>query len=333
MSILTIRIALAAIAAFLYAIPAISQKQYDESLSPENIQYGLYYQTGPGSNNTLNWTYPYGSKITMNAGAYRNFELLTTHYPDGSLMLRQWTPAANSWTNWREVLVKKENGFLGLGIAEPQARLDVHQEMRLSSINERDNVYLRINRGDSGRDRALVSFGQGNEYVWHVGLLYRGGGANSDFFISQRSEIRDGNGNFVHTPDFTITQNGNVGIGSISPDAKLMVAGDIHASEVRLDLNGTVPPDYVFKEGYYLKSLKEVENHINEKGHLPNIPSAEEMEEEGINLKGMNLKLLEKIEELTLYTIQQQKMINEQNKRIEKIESLYYKNKGHSNNQ
>lgn len=314
-----------ALAAFLFTWLAIPQKQYNENLSPEHIQYGLYYQGGPGATNTLNWTYPYGSKITMNAGSYRNFELTTTHYPDGSLMLRQWNPADNVWTNWREILLKKENGFLGLGIAEPQARLDVYQEMRLSSVNERDNVYFRINRGSSGRDRAVISFGQGNQYAWHAGLLYRGGAPNSDFFISQRSEIRDGNGNFVHTPDFTIRQNGNVGIGSIYPDAKLMVAGDIHASEVRLDLNGTVPPDYVFKDDYHLKSLKEVEGHINEKGHLPNIPSAKEMEEEGVNLKEMNLKLLEKIEELTLYLIElkkenelQQQEINGLKRRNEK---------------
>src|SRR5690606_9284421 len=103
--------------------------------------------------------------------------------------------------------------------------------------------------------------------------------------------------------DFTIMQNGNVGIGSISPEAKLMVVGDIHASEVRLDLNGTVPPDYVFKQGYDLISLNEVEHYIKENGHLPNVPSAKEMEVEGLSVKEMTLKLLEKIEELTLYVI------------------------------
>lgn len=303
MNMITVLKLLITVAAFLSSCLALSQNQYDENLSPGNIPYGLYYQNGPGANSTLNWDYPFGSKITMNAGAYRNFELLTTHYPDGDLKLRQWFPGGNRWSGWRTVLVTDENNFLGLGIDQPLAQLDVYREMRLSSINERDNVYLRINRGNSGRDRALISFGQGNQYAWHLGLLYRGGAPNSDFFISQKSEIRDGNGNFVHTTDFTITQNGNVGIGSISPDAKLMVVGDIHASEVRLDLNGTVPPDYVFKQGYNLKSLKEVEDYIKENGHLPNVPSAKEMEEEGVSIKEMTLKLLEKIEELTLYVI------------------------------
>ncbi|UGU17910.1 tail fiber protein [Sinomicrobium kalidii] len=97
--------------------------------------------------------------------------------------------------------------------------------------------------------------------------------------------------------------SGKVGIGTDLPDAKLTVNGDIHTKEVKVDLNGAVAPDYVFKEGYELRSLEEVQAHIQEKGHLPGIPSAKEMGEEGINLKEMNLKLLEKVEELTLYVI------------------------------
>lgn len=322
MNLITVPKLLITIAALSSSWLALSQNQQDENLSPENIPYGLYYQNGPGANNSLNWDYPFGSKITMNAGSYRNFELLTTNYPDGDLKLRQWFPGGNRWSGWRTVLVTDENNFLGLGIDQPLAQLDVYREIRLSSINERENVYLRINRGSSGRDRALISFGQGNKYAWHLGLLYRGGAPNSDFFISQKSQIKDSNGNFVHTPDFTITQNGNVGIGSISPDAKLMVVGDIHASEVRLDLNGTIPPDYVFKQGYDLKSLKEVEDYIKEKGHLSNIPSANEMEEDGVSVKEMTLKLLEKIEELTLYIIALKKENELQQREINELKKL-----------
>ncbi|WP_072883091.1 tail fiber protein [Flagellimonas taeanensis] len=101
---------------------------------------------------------------------------------------------------------------------------------------------------------------------------------------------------------------GNVGIGTNSPDSKLTVKGNIHAEEVKVDLS--VPgPDYVFKEDYDLKSLEEVQNYIKEHGHLPNIPSAKEMETNGIQLGEMNMKLLEKIEELTLYILEQEKRI------------------------
>ena len=100
--------------------------------------------------------------------------------------------------------------------------------------------------------------------------------------------------------------NGKVGVGTLNPDSELTVNGKIHAEEVKVDLS--VPgPDYVFKEDYDLKSLEEVQNYIKKHGHLPNIPSAQEMAEEGIELGEMNMKLLEKIEELTLYTLVQEK--------------------------
>ena len=110
-----------------------------------------------------------------------------------------------------------------------------------------------------------------------------------------------------------VPNGGRVGIGVTNPDASLTVKGNIHAREVRVDLNGVIAPDYVFKADYALRTLEEVDAYVKENSHLPEIPSAAEMESEGIELKEMNLKLLQKIEELTLYTI-------ELNKRIKALE-------------
>ncbi|WP_369012981.1 hypothetical protein [Flavobacterium anhuiense] len=65
--------------------------------------------------------------------------------------------------------------------------------------------------------------------------------------------------------------------------------------------------DFVFKKEYNLRTLEEVEKHIVEKGHLENIPCEEEVLKNGINLGEMNAKLLQKIEELTLYMIEMKK--------------------------
>lgn len=115
-------------------------------------------------------------------------------------------------------------------------------------------------------------------------------------------------------------KDGKIGIGTTTPDELLTVKGKIHTQEVLVDLDGAVAPDYVFETyyngfsemmpGYSLISLEELEAFLKENNHLPNVPSAETMRTEGISLKEMNLILLQKIEELTLYTLQQQKEID-----------------------
>lgn len=104
---------------------------------------------------------------------------------------------------------------------------------------------------------------------------------------------------------------GNIGIGTgssaLNPSEKLAVNGLIHTKEVKVDLLNW--PDYVFEEGYNLPTLEEVESQIQTNGHLANIPSAKEVEENGVLLGDMNKKLLEKVEELTLYIIQMNKEI------------------------
>lgn len=113
----------------------------------------------------------------------------------------------------------------------------------------------------------------------------------------------------------------NVGIGTITTGPhKLAVEGSIGAREVKVTATGW--SDFVFKKEYNLPTLEEVEKHIKEKGHLENIPSEEEVLKNGINLGEMNSKLLQKIEELTLYSIQQNKKIEEQSKEIETLKAL-----------
>ncbi|WP_419869032.1 hypothetical protein [Chryseobacterium sp. CT-SW4] len=120
------------------------------------------------------------------------------------------------------------------------------------------------------------------------------------------------------TSNFAAIDNGNVGIGISNPTNKLDVNGIVHAKEVKVDLQNW--PDYVFKNNYTLNSLEDIEKYIAENGHLPNIPSAKEVEENGIGLGQMNAKLLEKIEELTLYSIEQNKQLKGQSEKIEKLE-------------
>lgn len=193
------------------------------------------------------------------------------------------------------------NGNFGIGTASPDRKL---------SILSAQSSYLNLKTNN------------GHELL--IGADTNGG------IISTMSNhdlsIRAGS----NSTKMTVKANGNIGIGTTNPDMKLTVKGNIHAKEIKIDLN--IPaPDYVFKSDYNLRSIEEVETFIKENSHLPEIPSAKEFEQNGVMQAEMDMNLLKKVEELTLYTIQQQKEIEElksQNKklielqeRLEKLES------------
>jgi len=124
----------------------------------------------------------------------------------------------------------------------------------------------------------------------------------------------------------TIKENGfvGIGIGSGIPDQLLTVNGTIHAKEIIVTVD--VPSDFVFNTSYKLMPLNEVEKYVTTNSHLPEIPSAAEIKKNGLSMGEMQNKLLQKVEELTLYMIDQQKIINMQSAQISqqntKIENL-----------
>ena len=115
-----------------------------------------------------------------------------------------------------------------------------------------------------------------------------------------------------------INSNGNIGIGTITPRERLSVNGNIRAKEIKVE--ATNWPDYVFREEYQLPPLKEVEKYIKANKHLPEIPSAAEIENEGVQLGEMNKLLLKKIEELTMHLIEKENQLDTQGKLLLKIE-------------
>lgn len=111
-----------------------------------------------------------------------------------------------------------------------------------------------------------------------------------------------------NTARMTITAAGLIGIGTHSPDQALTVNGTVHCKEALV--NTSIPlPDYVFEESYDLPSIDQVKAYIKQNKRLPEMPSADEVEANGMKVGEMNTLLLKKIEELTLYVIEMKEEI------------------------
>jgi hypothetical protein len=199
------------------------------------------------------------------------------------------------------------DGNVGIGTTNPINLLDVNGIGRFRRAGSTTSGFAI-----GGDALTLQGWGISNPYIEWRNLDYTRQGYMG-WNTNRLSLVLENGYNFT-------VENGNVGIGTTTPDAKLAVKGTIHANEVRVDLN-VQGPDYVFEPTYHLKPLAEIEAYIKENKHLPEVPSAKEMEKNGVQLGEMNMLLLKKIEEMTLYVIELKKRDEAQQKEIEKIKT------------
>ncbi|MCS3798188.1 hypothetical protein [Niastella sp. OAS944] len=174
-------------------------------------------------------------------------------------------------------------------------------------------------RFDAGREISFVDNGQIRSFDDNHRILFRRDENKMEFREYGSIVFSPGATNALETSKVVMLANGSVGIGTNSPgNFKLAVEGGIAARSVKVTTAAFA--DYVFEPTYKLRPLSSVESYINENKHLPGMPSAKEVEKDGgFELGNMNVKLLEKIEELTLYVIELKKENEQMKKEIKDI--------------
>jgi len=207
------------------------------------------------------------------------------------------------------------SGSVGIGTTNPSARLYV-----AGNIKAETSMTFTNGSGmepDIATNSLFLGDVEGNDVTTYITAFGEDETAASVIKIDDAQMYFNTN----QTTQLYIEDNYGVGVGTtnIPQNYRLAVAGKIISEEVKVKLQ-TDWPDYVFAEDYSLPTLQQVENHIKEVGHLENIPSAKDVAENGIHLGEMNAKLLQKIEELTLYTIQQQQELEAQKQKNQALE-------------
>lgn len=200
-------------------------------------------------------------------------------------------------------------GNVGIGTASPRQKLHVMGTAGVTtfptSVGTADFVVVE-NNGNANIALVGSATGQSLLRFTHDGSAITDGAVTYSYATDAMTFITSNN------ERARIDTNGNLGVGTTSPGSRLHVnGGDVRVSGGSFIDDGVTlnAPDYVFDESYKLMSIDELSAYIKAEKHLPNVPSAAEFKSKGINLSKLGFNLLEKVEELTLYTVEQHEQI------------------------
>lgn len=269
-----------------------------------NTTWSEYLQVG-GNGQVTNHAFVAVTNGNLHLDSKASFATYINHYNQG-----------NTYIN-------PQGGKVGIGTFSPTELFNVNGNSHLDRLRLGNAVFNWNSRN------SINSFNSGQDAGLNGGWIAADFGGSDN--LSDRLVIGSGFGGrtIIGTHNYNLTQWGGdliinptgsrVGIGTTNPTDMLTVAGKIGAREIKVSTNAGA--DFVFEADYKLPELAELEKFIKINRHLPEIPAAKQMVENGVNLGELNIKLLQKVEELTLHLIEKDKQINALINRVDILEN------------
>ena len=240
---------------------------------------------------------------------------ISSNYFDSNLSFRSRNGDNNTWNRWVEVATKESNYFNGNQTMIGNVGIGANPVNKLDIVGGHMDSFIQLHAANGSSPHAYLTLWASEPATSYTGVGIGNNIRNYDGAAPfTRVNIHKG-GSYIRLLEneinFNLISDGGIKQQSMTlyGNGNASLQGKFEAKEVRVTQTPTA--DFVFEDNYSLPKLEDVEKHIKEKKYLPEIASATQMEKEGVNVGEFQIKLLQKIEELTLYSIEQNKQIKQ----------------------